>query len=362
VKPKLIFYFVFLFSFTLEVKAQQDSALKAYYKYRKLYVHDLSHKINVSGLIVGAGNGFELRSKQNIRLRPNETGNIGLRFTHQWLTIGLSLRIKNLNPERRGTTNFLNIVANSYGKKWGGDAYYLSYKGHYITNSYVADLPQFLDSNTYPILPNLNTVYSGINGYYIFNHQKYSYRASFIRNEIQRKSAGSFLMMMSYSYFKLSSDTGFIPSSVIQNFLPESRINSGKFNSVSIMPGYAHTFVFAKNYFFTLSPSIGLMTQFQNYTINGLTVKGVQKGGSVIYPRGMARAALGYNSKKWYCGISAIVDNYIIQLPENDLLIYNIGNANIYAGFRIDVPKKLKRLSKKIDEYSPQHIIDEIIK
>lgn len=339
--------------------AQSDSTVTAYKKLRDTYITDLTHKVNITPYILLAGNGFELNSNHNVRVLPNELGSIGLRVSHRWVTVGLSVGVNNLQAEQKGTTEFFNFKINTYQKKWGFDGYYHSYKGHYVRSDEIENTPQFLNTQTYPIVPDLHTQYTGINAYYISNHQKFSYRASFIVNEIQRKSAGSFILMLSYSFFKLNSDTGFIPGNLQAGIPVTSQIVDGNFNSWSIMPGYAYTLVIAKKYFVTLSPSIGLMTQFQNYTTKGTTEKGATDG-NIIYPRAMARAALGYNGTKWYCTVSSIVDNYLIRLPEQDLLIYNIGNASLNIGFRINVPKRFRRLSKTINEYAPENIINEI--
>jgi hypothetical protein len=356
---RLLFTFCFMLMLfcRTHVCAQTDSTMQAYKKFRSSYIIDLTYKINITPFVSGAGNGFELRSNYNIRVRPNEVGSFGLRISHRWLSGALSFGIKNRDSEKRGTTQFINLNLNLYRQKWGFDGYYHLYRGQYITNNNISDLPQFIDNKTYPILPNVNTLYAGANAYYISNHKKFSYRASFMSNEIQKRSAGSFLVMLSYAFFNINSDTGFVPGDIQSSIPNSSQIIDGKFNSFSIMPGYAYTLVFAKKCFFTLAPSIGIMTQFQNYTTKGTTEKG-QTDGSVIYPRAMARAALGFSASKWYFGVSAIADNYIIRLPQKDMLIYNIGSANLYVGYRINVPKPFRKLSKTIDEYAPENIIN----
>lgn len=359
--PRLPIVFLLLLALLCHppAQAQSDSVALTYKKLRDSYIIDLTYKINITPFILGAANGFELRSTENIRVRPNEMGSIGLRVSHRWVSGALAFGVKNIQSEKKGTTEFFNLNINTYRQKWGFDGYFHSYKGQYITNDEIAALPQFIDNETYPVLPDVNTLYTGVNAYYISNHKKFSYRASFMSNEIQKKSAGSFVLMLSYSFFKMDSDTGFVPGDLQSTIPLSSQIIDGKFNSWSIMPGYAYTLVFAKKFFFTLSPSIGLMTQYQNYTTKGTTEKG-QSDGNVFYPRGMARAALGHNASKWYWGISAIVDNYIVRLPEKDLLIYNIGYANIYVGFRVNVPKRFRKFSKTINEYAPENIINEM--
>jgi hypothetical protein len=356
--PLLYFVLLTCLGFTTAY-AQSDSAALQYKKLRNSYIIDLTYKINISPYLLASGNGFALRSDHHIRVRPNEIGSFGLRITHRWVSGALAFGVKNILSDKRGTTEFVNLSINTYRQKWGFDGYYHYYKGQYIANDEIANLPQYINTKTYPILPNVNTLYAGANAYYVSNHRKFSYRASFMNNEIQKKSAGSFVLMLSFSHFSMSSDTGFVPGDLQSSVPLTSQIIDGKFNSWSVMPGYAYTWVFAKKYYFTISPSIGLMTQFQDYTTRGIPEKG-KTDGNVIYPRAMARAAIGFNASKWYWGISAFADNYIVRLPEKDMLIYNIGHGNIYVGWRLNVPKRFRKLSKTINEYAPENIINDI--
>jgi hypothetical protein len=288
-------------------------------------------------------------------------GNIGITFSHQWIALTLSGGINNIQQERRGKTKQFGIGLNSYGQKWGFDLYFRMYKGHFISNEEIIQLPEFADNKQYPVVPSLQTLYSGLNAYYIFNHKKFSYRSSFLHNEIQQKSAGSFLLMGSYSFFRIRSDTGFIPAGLRPVIPITSQINEGNFNSFSIMPGYAHTFVWKKKYFLTLSPSVGLMAQQQKF-FSGKNDFASYFDGSILFPRVMGRLGIGYNSYKWYWGLSAIADHYTIKLPANDRIVYNIGDAHFYIGYRLDVPKRFQKWVKKVEDLTPTTIIDNLMR
>lgn len=338
---------------------QTDSSAKRYLKTRKIYIQDLTGKLNTSAVFRLSENGFELRSNDVIRVKPNQLGNVGIRLSHRWLTIGFSVKIKNLQTEEKGITNLINLTASTCGKKLGFDLYYLSFKGHYISNQQIDLTPQIIDQKTYPILPNLNTLYAGFNAYYTFNHGKFSYRANFIRNEIQKKSAGSWLLGVSYSHFQIKSDSGFIPIRSLSNIPTTSKIINGKFNSLGLLPGYAYTWVFAPNYFCSFSTSFGLMSQSQKYqTFDEKDLQNSDR--SLLYPRGMVKLSIGYNTLKWYWGAAGVLDNNIINLPGNDLVLYYMGDIHVYIGYRFNIPKILRKTSNFIEENSPANLIENL--
>lgn len=345
---------ILLFFWMKGSQAQSDSSSINIPLTRSSYITDLTNHINITPFIHNAANGFELRGKKNLRYDPNESIGIGLRLSHKWLILAVGYGPKNIQEKRRGSTDYLNITLNSYGKRMGMDAYYLAYTGYYISNP--AGIPNLAEAygKRFPILPGLSTLNIGCNVFYIFNHQKYSYRAPFVQNEQQKHSAGSFILTASYSYYRLSSDTGIVPSPAYSEIPPESRITQGTFNSISIMPGYSFTLVGFKRLFFTLSPSLGLMAQQQSYLVEKSSDR---RNVLDIVPRAMSRLAFGYNGNRFYTGISSVIDTYNVPLANKDFLLYTIGGGSFYIGYRINVPRPLHKASDKLEHYSPQNII-----
>lgn len=334
--------------------AQTDTSFIKSKLVRSDYINDLTNFVNITPFIHNASNGFELRAKKNLRYDPNESIGLGLRLSHKWLILAIGYGPKNIQEKKKGSTDYLNITLNSYGKRIGFDVYYLSYSGYFISNP--AGIPTLSAAygKNFPIVPNLSTLNIGANVFYIFNNQKYSYRAPFVQNEMQKRSAGSFIMTASYSYYRLKSDTGIVPSQAFAEVPPESRITEGSFNSLSIMPGYSFTLVGFKRFFFTLAPSLGIMVQEQSYSIqhsasNRMVID--------IAPRLMGRVAFGYNGQKFYTGFTGIGDNYNVHLANKDFLLYTIGGGTFYLGYRFGVPKSLQKVSDKLEEYNPKNLI-----
>lgn len=335
-------------------QTQHDSIQPKIRFTKDVYIEDFSDRIHINPFINGADNGFELRGRKSIRYKPNQSFSLGLRITHRWLSLAVSYEPRKLQESKYGATNHLNLVFNTYGKRIGVDLYYLKYTGYYISNP--QNMPELAPRYTtnFPIYPDLTTLNIGFNACYIFNHRKYSYRATFLHNDIQRKSAGSFILTGSYSYYKISSDSGFVPDELFKYVPEEARINSGSFNSVSVMPGYSYTLVGLQRLFFTVAPSLGAMLQFQSYSVGNAFSD--QSRVNVI-PRAMLRAGFGFNSRKFFIGYSGTIDSYIVPISRNQRLNYFINGSQVYLGIRIGVPKPLQKTSEFIDKCDPKRLL-----
>ena len=60
----------------------------------------------------------------------------------------------------------------------------------------------------------------GLNAFYIFNSERFSYKAAFVRNQIQLKSAGSLIIGASFDMFILDADSSIVPPELSNYFDP----------------------------------------------------------------------------------------------------------------------------------------------
>ena len=337
------------------ILSAQDKGLKNQIP-ASTFITDLSDKINISGFVERATTGFTLKAIRDIQYSPNEGLHLGVRIQHKWLGFALSYSPKKLQNDNIGQSELFNVMINSYGKKFGSDLYFLSYRGYFIENT--RDLESKAPGsenrkNPFQFRYDLNTVNTGFNVWYLFNSGRYSYRSSFAQNEWQKKSAGSFLINLSVNYYRLNADSTVVPQRYDKSVEEEGRLKSGTFYSFVLMPGYAHTFVLRNFFFITISPSAGLMFQLQDYfTQHDINVK---RNG--LFPRFMARAAIGYNSGKFYYGITALNDVYTIPLAKNTRIDNQLNSVTIYLGFRFEVPPGLKKASDMLGKWDPVNIL-----
>ena len=157
---------------------------------------------------------------KSIVYRPNSPLIVGFGFNYGilGLNIGFNLPFLNDNEHKRGKTSYRDLQTHVYLRPVTLDIYLQLYEGYYQTNpnNWYTDWPVF---DTLPQRPDVKSVSAGLNGQYIFNNKKFSYRAAFLQNEWQKKSAGSFLAGGSIFFADVMGDYSLIPSDgVSDNF------------------------------------------------------------------------------------------------------------------------------------------------
>jgi hypothetical protein len=344
---KTIYILLFIFISYNNIKAQDSLKRKQFL--RDYFVQDISEKLNVSLYFLNNKSDFSLAGIKAIKLNysPNDYGAIGLSVRLNWLGIAFGYAPKNLQENFKGTTTYTNFKISSYGKKLGFDIYYLDYSGFFLDNT-----KQVLGNNfplRHYIRQDLNTLTIGTNFYYIFNHKRYSYRSTFIQNEIQKYSAGSFMINGSLNYFNISADSSIVPKEIdVLNYSPEAKIKKGDFYNLSIMPGYGHTFVAFKHWFLTLSAYAGINLQQQYYTSELKDFRTEVYNQFEFIPRAMARAGVGYNSPQFFAGINGVFDVYNLPLGKNEHISYSVGSASAYLGYHFNLPKSITKHTDKM--------------
>lgn len=147
----------------------------------------LTGRLNISGAKItaqGDEDGRQFESEMTADYKS--TISVGVSY------LGLSLNLA-INPAKLfGKYRDYELGARSYGKRFGFDLAYHdahNFKGWQELDGVRQD---FTTSEEMFHLRTLN-----VNGYYVFNHRRFSYPAAFSYSYIQRRSAGSFLLAAS---------------------------------------------------------------------------------------------------------------------------------------------------------------------
>lgn len=323
------------------LKAKTKDSL--YLATRALYVTNKTNELGVSLFNRNPNNQITIRGVNNITYNPNDANTQGIRLQHKWLGIAFGYSPKSLQDQERGTTEEMDLHLFIYGKRNYFDVYYIGYTGFYIEN-YKKNDSLSKNFNSYPLLPNMKVNGFGANYFFVFNHKKYSLRSSYLMNEIQRKSAGSFILGASANSLGISNPLGESPQLLAQT-LPEERLVSGRFFSASILPGYAHTFILRK-LFFTIAPTLGIVAQHQNFT-NADDKKRVR---NTLAFRSVGRIALGYNSDRFYAAITGVNDSYNYQLAPKVQLNTQLSEARLIVGYRFKTKGIAQKISNQMDK------------
>jgi len=302
------------------------------------YIADYTDKLTARLYLLYQDASFVLNPENidELLYKPNVNVRLGIAGFYKWFGLGLSINnpFYKRNDATYGKTTVVDLRVNAFGRSVAAELYFQQYSGFYIQNIKKAD------GSCY-VIPDMKTVSIGAAGYWILNASRFSFRAAFVQNERQLKSAGSFMVRPSITYYRLNSDQGIIPGEIIHDYhlRDNEKVISGKFTSVGLAPGYSYTFVFLKNVYINLAVFPGVYWQYYSYQ----TSKMEHNKGEFSFQLD-SRLAVGYNSDKWFIG-GAIITGFdeITTNLSNSLFYYDVAQVRIWGGARFDLFRKKKK-------------------
>lgn len=283
---------------------------------------------------------------QDLRYNPNDRLVMGGGFSYGIWTIDVGLNfpaINNKDVPLFGETKSLDLQTHFYMRKFVIDLYYHKYHGFYLDNSFdmVKNWPS---ADTFLIRGDMHVKGLGGNLQYVFNSSRFSYRAAFNQTDWQKKSAGSFLAGVEGYFFTTTGDQSLIPDSIINpQFWEGTKYDRSEIFCVGLNGGYAHTFVIRKRFFFTLSLQLGasggkttlLLGDDPSSELSSFSVNASMTG----------RFAMGYNSDRFYAGLSYANLRLRNQAPpEEAWLNFDTGIIRLIAAYKIKLKKPIRFL------------------
>lgn len=172
---------------------------------------------------------------------------------------------------------------------------------------------------------------------YIFNENKYSFRAAYRQADQQLKSGGSFLAKGILNHTSLRDSTLInLQSDDFRGFTS---------NGLSVLGGYGYTLNLTENLFISALLLGGVDIQRTgNYTEPILTER--QPSFYSFAPTYDFKSSVGYNTDKFYFSLLFSVDNRMTVYGINDEIDfdYNFIKTDFRFGIRIDAPKILTKV------------------
>jgi len=273
-----------------------------------IYFSDYSHLLSLRVFTATKWNTLEIhKDGVPLKLKPNSPTSLGVGFNYKsfGLALGFGLPKSASNNAKRGKTKRLDIQANVYGKKFGFDGFTQIYQSYYNLNP-----EEFIEweSDTFPILGDMQVFSLGINAFYLFNSGKFSYKAAFVRTQIQLKSAGTFTLGIFGHVDLARTDKGFIPGEFPDSLKTNFDLKSFNTIALGISVGYQYTWVISKHFFLnvSLTPGFG----YQNIELE--TIDGNKSTKHAPAAQIAGRSAFGYDTKFFYVGLtgSAVLRNF----------------------------------------------------
>ena len=287
---------------------------------------------------------FDDVNNQGLNFEPNTTLNLGIGVTVKGFTLNLAYGFDFLNPDiGQGKTKYLDLQSYTYTRNSVIDFYGQFYNGLYMENT--ATLIPDWESEFY-VRSDLRLRLFGLSYLHLFNGKKFSYAAPFVHNEVQKKSAGSFLLGGEVALVYATGDSTLISTLIDEEFfVPLRGIREVAFFDFGPKGGYAHTFVFARYMFLTLSLNVRLGIGPTRYKFND----GTDHAEWLVNPSADFRFGFGYNSPEWYLGLTAVSSTFQNAVKEaENRVIFGVGNVRLNYVKRFLMGSKVKRVVDKL--------------
>lgn len=283
---------------------------------------------------------------QSVWLSPEPNMKVGPYFGWRWVFAGYTFDLKNVDVDSKDLKQEFDISI--YAAQVGADLYYRRTGSDYKIRS--INLGKNVDTRKLEGVPfgGISVGITGVNLYYIFNHQRFSYPAAFAQSTIQKVSCGSWMVGVTWTRNSIDFDHEMLQKEIDEHLGNNTvKLDSGlMFNSVryynsSASVGYAYNWVLAKNWLFCSSLSLALAykrTRGETYSskdilnLNNINIDGIGRFGLV------------YNNMRWYAGASVIARAY--NYHKSRFAANNIfGSLNMYIGYNFGArgPYKKKK-------------------
>ncbi len=317
-------FVVFLFvSFFCNSTHAQDST----------YIKDYSNKLLLRVYTITKFNSLSIENKAQdleLILLPNGNTNLGLGFNYKKIGLGIAFGLppSDENQRKYGKTQRLDLQGSMYNRKIGADGFFQAYKGYYNSNP-----EDFVDwtSDFFPQIGNMKILSAGVIGFYLFNAHKYSYRAAFVRDEIQTKSAGSFLLGVFGNYDEATTDNGFVPSEFPDEVSKGFNIKAFSNVALGVSVGYAYNLVVKDK--FVLGAAVIPGFGYQHVSTRNLENK--VESNDQPAAQILNRLALGYEHRLFFINLTGSLNYRTIDLKPYDFNL-STGQLRFIIGKRFN--------------------------
>lgn len=299
------------------------------------YGDEFVFKLNV-GTQTDAYNIRDFNTGDQLRVTANNSYKLYLSLDYQFL--GLSLTIApsvfngDQNTDLRGESTFSDFRFRAALGQWIQGFQISSVEGYYVENT--ADLIQGWQEGIDPFIqiPDLKRSVYGMSTSFVFN-PNFSFRNVLYQTEWQKKSAGSFIPALFYSYNKVSYTLDGVKYS--EDIYP-----------LRLAAAYYYTFVYDQNWFATINITPAGGVRFTKLDIEREGQRNIQK--NTYFTSSLdGGIQLGYASRRviFGAGISYDINGFVGE--EGNFLENDGFSGVVYLGYRIEAPKFIDRAYNK---------------
>ena len=308
----------------------QDTANFIYY----------ADKIMIRTNLSTQSDNYLLNNKKgtNLDLETNNSYKLFLSVDYKFIGFSYGFYPKffggNKDEDLKGKSTFSDYNFRFFLGRWLQTVNYSKTKGYYVANMSEFDPTWIEGKDPYLQFPDFKTMQFGMSTSYLFN-PKFSLKSITSFTEWQKKSAGSFLPSLIYSYNTIRSKA-------------DDLDGKQKEFDLKLAAGYYYNFIIHKNFYIApnLSPSIGV--KFMKDKSKDAGVETIEK--ETYFTRNLdGGIKMGYNSDRILFGASLNFSISSYNEDKNNIISNDKVYGLLYFGYRFDAPGFIAKPVEKID-------------
>lgn len=291
-----------------------------------LYAVKHTHRFSIKPKVSTSFGQYHFKWKEkgkesSFSLRQEPIFKVGMNFSYRTLTLGFQKDVKKLF----GNNLYENYEygASAYGRMIGGDLVYSTSNNYTLedrnTDSWKYDLDCFRSKRMQA------------NGYFVFNHRRFSYPAAFTQSYRQKRSCGSFLVSLSANYEWLEMDIEGLPKEVAERLEVPKYAKEINYRSLNLGVGYAYNWVVNRHWMLhgSVIPSFSLLKRavlkYPNHT-EKLETDNLNYGCII-------RIGVLWDGEKKFGGFTAVMNLNSISRNPADISEFYL-RTRLFYGFR----------------------------
>ncbi|MCM1377882.1 MAG: DUF4421 domain-containing protein [Clostridium sp.] len=162
--------------------------------------------------------------------------------------------------------------------------------------------------------------------YYFFNNRKYSQGAAYGFAKFQKRSAGSFIIGLTYSTQNISMDFSTLNPKLQPYFKLDNYFLKLHYTDYCLLLGYGFNWVWNPHLLFNISvmPSIGINNTYED---------SAEGAGVLLSLNAKGRMSLTYNNRQFFMGLQGKIDGHWYH-SDKQSIFNSIENLSASVGFR----------------------------
>lgn len=263
----------------------------------------------------------DLAEELDLKYRPNDYFDLGAGINYKWFGLNVGSKIARLSDDDQiyGKTSSLGLQSYLYARRFTVDVMAMRTRGYYLKLENALVEKQIAGEEYYK-RRDLGTKNIGVNLNYVLNHSRFSYKAAFKQNELQKKSAGSVIAGGGFYLLTVKADSVIVPRGIGDKYFTEWReLDAFKCYSINGNLEYAYSWVPMKGWIATASYRLSMGLQKNIWQLDD-----VRKDRQVKLSRsGMIRLSAGHHFPGFYLGVSYVRYQQNSVMRMNSLKVMN---------------------------------------